>query len=190
MSLTSKPLVLVTGGSGFVGAHCLLKLFQSNSYRVRTTIRNSSKSDYVKAQLTFGGATNEAIKDLEFVTTDLDKDDGWEAATAGCSYVLHVASPFPPKVPKHEDELIVPAREGTLRVLRAAKKSGVRRVVVTSSVAAIEYAHDDMSRPYTEADWSKVDGGKPLLLFNSCMDFGPGLVCSIWFFSLYLEYST
>lgn len=157
-----KPLVLVTGGSGFIGAHCLLSLIRTASYRLRTTIRSSSKSSSVKAQLEHGGADSASINAIEFFEADLTKDDGWEDAVSGCDYVLHVASPFPPKAPKHEDELIIPAREGTLRVLRAAKKANcVKRTVITSSVAAIGYGHEDISRPFTEEDWSNVDANIP-----------------------------
>jgi nucleoside-diphosphate-sugar epimerase len=91
---------------------------------------------------------------------DLEKDAGWAEAVAGCEYVLHVASPLPRSVPKHEDELIVPAREGALRVLRAARDAGVRRVVLTSSFAAVGYGHKPRSTPFTEADWTDVNGGE------------------------------
>lgn len=159
---SNKSLVLVTGGSGFVAVHCLLVLLNTSSYRLRTTIRSSSKASSVKSQLKVGGANDAAIEAIDFVETDLTKDEGWDRAVADCSYVLHVASPFPPKAPKHEDELIIPAREGTLRVLRAAKRVGtVKRIVLTSSVAAVGYGHSDVSRPFTEEDWSNVDAGIP-----------------------------
>lgn len=157
MSMTSQPLVLVTGGSGFIGVHCILVLLNDSSYRVRTTIRNSAKKEFVKAQLKYGGVSPEAINAIDFAVVDLNKDDDWDAAVAGCTYVLHVASPFPPGEPKHEDELIKPARDGTLRVLRAAKKAGVKRVVVTSSYAAVGHGHEHETRALTEADWSVVD---------------------------------
>ena len=91
---------------------------------------------------------------LSFVAADLESDAGWAQAVAGCDYVQHMASPFPLGAVAHEDALIVPAREGTLRVLRAAREAGVRRVVVTSSFAAIGYGHAPMSRPFDETDWS------------------------------------
>lgn len=151
----SQPTVLVTGGSGFVGAHTVLALLQTSSYRVRTTVRSLSRADEVRKQLIEGGASQEAADSVEFVAADLNKDDGWEQAIEGCIYVHHVASPFPASAPKHEDELIKPAREGTLRVLKAAKKAGtVKRVIVTSSVAAVAYGNDDLNRPFTEEDWS------------------------------------
>lgn len=111
--------VLVTGGSGFIGSHAILQLLEAG-HEVRTTIRNLAREGEVRALLKEGGA---APGDrLAFFAADLMSDDGWDEAVAGCDYVLHVASPFPSGVPKDENELIVPAREGALRVLRAAKK--------------------------------------------------------------------
>jgi nucleoside-diphosphate-sugar epimerase len=95
---------------------------------------------------------------LSFAVADLESDAGWPEAVAGCEHVLHVASPLPARVPKDENELIVPAREGTLRVLRAARDAGVRRVVMTSSFAAIGYGHGPQSDPFTETAWTNVDG--------------------------------
>jgi nucleoside-diphosphate-sugar epimerase len=95
---------------------------------------------------------------LSFFAADLENDAGWPQAVAGCEYVLHVASPLPPNVPKHEDDLIVPAREGTLRVLRAARDAGVKRVVLTSSFAAIGYGHPPRKAPFNETDWTDLNG--------------------------------
>src|SRR5450755_868842 len=128
--------VLVTGGSGFIGAHCILQLLGAG-YDVRTTVRDLKREADVRAMLKEGDA--DAGNRLSFVAADLEKDAGWADAVAGCEYVLHVASPFPANLPKHEDELIVPAREGALRVLRASRDAGVKRVVLTSSFAAIGY---------------------------------------------------
>lgn len=151
-------LVLVTGGSGFIGAHCIIQLLQAG-YKVRTTVRNLKREGDVRAMLASGGAKNAG--DVTFAAADLEKDDGWREAVEGCAYVLHVASPFPASAPKHEDDLIVPAREGALRVLRAAKAAGVRRVVLTSSFAAIGYGHpSSRTAPFTEEDWSIVEGGE------------------------------
>jgi nucleoside-diphosphate-sugar epimerase len=130
----SNELVLVTGGSGFIGSHCILRLLAAG-YRVRTTVRSLKREGDVRAMLEQGGA-NPGDR-LSFVAADLEKDAGWAEAVAGCTYVLHVASPLPPNLPKHEDELIVPAREGTLRVLRASRDAGVKRVVLTSSFVDI-----------------------------------------------------
>ena len=94
---------------------------------------------------------------MRFNAADLENDAGWAEAVAGCDYVLHVASPFPATVPKHEDELIVPACEGALRVLRAARNAGVRRVVLTSSFAAIGYGHPPQSTPFDETSWTNLN---------------------------------
>jgi len=144
--------VLVTGGSGFVAGHCIRQLLE-RGYRVRTTVRSLAREADVRRQL---GA--DASAPLEFAAADLMSDDGWDAAAAGCDHVLHVASPFPLRVPRHEDELVVPAREGALRVLRAARAAGARRVVQTSSFAAVGYGHPPGDRPFDESDWTKLDG--------------------------------
>jgi dihydroflavonol-4-reductase len=152
----SGELVLVTGGSGFLGAHCILELLKQG-YRVRTTVRSRTREADVLAMLKVGGA--EPGDALSFTVADLMADIGWPEAMAGCAYVLHVASPFPPGVPKHEDELIVPAREGALRVLRAARDAGIRRVVLTSSFAAIGYGKmPPGGRPFTEENWTDPAG--------------------------------
>jgi nucleoside-diphosphate-sugar epimerase len=147
--------VLVTGGSGFVGSHCILQLLAAG-HTVRTTVRNLQRERDVRAMLKVGGA--EPGERLSFVAADLERDAGWAQAVAGCQYVLHVASPFPERLPKHEDELIVPAREGTLRVLRAARDAGVKRVVLTSSFAAIGYGQPPRSKPFDEGCWTNPDG--------------------------------
>ena len=151
----SEELVLVTGGSGFIGAHCILQLLNAG-YRVRTTVRSLKREADVRAMLRVGGA--EPGESLSFVAADLMSDGGWPEAAAGCRYVLHVASPFPMNIPKHEDDLIVPAREGALRVLRAAREAGVKRVVLTSSFAAIGYGHAPQETPFNETDWTDVNG--------------------------------
>jgi len=151
----SEELVLVTGGSGFIAQHCMLKLLAAG-YRVRTTVRALRREAEVRATLASAGA--DAGDRLAFVAADLTADAGWAAAVAGCDHVLHVASPFPADVPRHEDDLIVPAREGALRVLRAARDAGVRRVVQTSSFAAVGYGHPQLDRPFDEHDWSRPEG--------------------------------
>jgi nucleoside-diphosphate-sugar epimerase len=143
--------VLVTGGSGFIGSHCILQLLGAG-HEVRTTVRDLAREADVRALLKQGGAAPEVP--LKFFAADLEADAGWAGAVAGCDFVLHVASPFPTKVPKHEDELIVPAREGTLRVLRASRDAGVKRVVQTSSFAAIGYGHQTQSAPFDETNWT------------------------------------
>ncbi len=148
--------VLVTGGSGFIGAHCILQLLAAG-HEVRTTVRNLSREPDVRAMLKQGGAADPGAK-LTFAAADLESDAGWPEAVKGCDYVLHVASPFPSSSPKHEDDLIVPAREGALRVLKAARDAGVKRVVLTSSFAAIGYGQDDRTQPFDETNWTHVRG--------------------------------
>ena len=131
--MEEKGTVLVTGGSGFLGGWCIVSLLEAG-YAVRTTVRDLARESEVRDGV---ASATEPSGRLEVVTADLTKDDGWAEAVAGCEYVLHVASPFPTTQPKDPDELIVPARDGTLRVLRASLDAGVKRVVMTSSVAAI-----------------------------------------------------
>ncbi|PTM38629.1 aldehyde reductase [Bosea sp. 124] len=142
--------VLVTGGSGFLAGHCILALLAAG-HRVRTTLRSPQREAGLRAALASAGIDPGAR--LDIVTADLTADAGWAEAVAGCRHVLHVASPLSAAAPKHEDELIRPAREGTLRVLRAAHAAGVERVVLTSSFAAIGYGKP-LSRPYAESDWT------------------------------------
>lgn len=144
--------VLVTGGSGFIASHCILALLAAG-HRVRTTVRDLRREPDVRAMLEETGKN----PDLTFRAAALEHDEGWREAVEGMQYVLHVASPFPPRSPRREDDLIVPAREGTLRVLRAARDAGVKRVVVTSSFAAIGYGHRPQQAPYDETYWSNVD---------------------------------
>jgi nucleoside-diphosphate-sugar epimerase len=144
-------VVLVTGGSGFIGSYCIAQLL-AGGHQVRTTVRSLDREAGVRAMLQQAGA--EAGERLAFFAADLTRDAGWREAVAGCDYVLHVASPLPARAPKHEDELIVPARDGTLRVLRAARDAGVKRVVLTSSFAAIGYGHPPQQKPFDETDWT------------------------------------
>ncbi|MGR2752790.1 SDR family oxidoreductase [Agromyces arachidis] len=143
-------LVLVTGGTGFIALHCIVRLLGEGT-RVRTTVRGLERADQVRALVRSGGADPDG---LEIAAADLLDDGGWPAAVEGATHVLHVASPFPARQPEDEDELIAPARDGALRVLRAARDAGVRRVVQTSSFAAIGYGRPHPGRPYTEADWT------------------------------------
>lgn len=146
-----SDLVLVTGGSGFLGGHCILKLLGAG-YRVRATIRSLKREADVRAMLKAGGAEPGAA--LQFVEADLGDDKGWAEAVAGCAYVLHVASPFPQVQPKDENELIRPAVDGALRVLTAARDAGVKRVVLTSSFAAMGYGKVPDGKPFTDDDWT------------------------------------
>jgi nucleoside-diphosphate-sugar epimerase len=159
MSTPSDTLVLVTGGSGFLGAHCVVALLAAG-YNVRTTVRSLNRQDEVRKMVQTGGVSDSLLNNLSFAPADLTQDDGWPEAVSGCTYVLHVASPVPTGAPKHEDDLIIPARDGTLRVLRAAKSAGVKRVVVTSSFAAIGYGHPQQDKPFNEETWTNLAGGK------------------------------
>lgn len=151
--------VLVTGGSGFIGSHAIVQLLAAG-YRVRTTVRSLKREADVRAMLRVGGVAAEVANGdrVQFFAADLLEDAGWSEAAAGCEFVLHVASPLPMHVPKDENELIIPAREGTLRVLRAARDAGVKRVVLTSSSAAVSYGHPPQKEPFTEADWTDLTG--------------------------------
>jgi nucleoside-diphosphate-sugar epimerase len=144
--------VLVSGGSGFLGGWCIVELL-GRGYEVRTTVRDLSREQELREAV---GSQVDAGERLSVLAADLTSDEGWTDAVAGCEYVLHVASPFPPAQPKDPDELIVPAREGTLRVLGAALGAGVKRTVVTSSVAAIAGGAKGPG-PLTEADWTNLD---------------------------------
>ena len=190
--------VLVTGGTGFVGAHCILQLLQQG-YRVKTTIRSLSKKDKVIEMLKNGGLIN--FSNLTFFEADLTTDKNWGEAVKDCDFVLHVASPIFLERPKHEDEMICPAVDGTLRVLKAARDTGVRRVVMTSNFGAVGYSHKDKTSLITEQSWtdpnekglsaynkSKVlaekaawefmrreGGGLELAVINPMAIFGPSL---------------
>jgi nucleoside-diphosphate-sugar epimerase len=146
--------VLVTGGSGFLGGWCLAELLR-RGHRVRTSVRDLSREAEIRAGL--APEVGDPRDRLSVHAADLRSDDGWEEAVRGCDYVLHIASPFPPVQPKDADELIVPAREGTLRVLRASLDAGVDRIVVTSSVAAVRNSSGRVNGPLTEEDWTDPD---------------------------------
>jgi dihydroflavonol-4-reductase len=150
--------VLVTGATGFIAQHCMLQLLEAG-YEVRGTARSTNRRTDVVAILSphLSDAAASRLESLEVVAADLTGDSGWRAATEGCRYVMHVASPLPRGAARDENELIVPARDGTLRVLCAAHDADVERVVLTSSLSAIVYGNDS-SRRFTEADWSNLDG--------------------------------
>ncbi|MFG1609528.1 SDR family oxidoreductase [Actinoplanes sp. NPDC049265] len=146
--------VLVTGGTGFLGRHAVTQLLEQG-YHVRTTVRSLRREAEVRAAVDAAGVSPDAH--LEVVAADLSSDHGWAAAADGMRYVLHIASPIPAVAPKTEDELIIPARDGALRVLRAARDAGVERVVMTSSFWAIGFGHTGAG-PFDETVWTNVDG--------------------------------
>lgn len=131
--------------------HCILQLLQKG-YKVRTTIRALKRREEVIGMLRMGGLSS--FEDLSFVQTDLTSDNNWDEAMRDCTYALHVASPIYLRLPKHEDEMIRPAVDGTLRVLRAARDGGVRRVVMTSNFGAVGYSHKDTAKIITEESWT------------------------------------
>ncbi|MGA7397515.1 MAG: aldehyde reductase [Solirubrobacterales bacterium] len=146
--------VLVTGGSGFLGGHAIVQLLELG-YSVRTTVRDLKREPEVRASISLAV---DAPGALTFFAADLNDDAGWTEAVAGCDYVLHIASPFPNAQPKDAQELIVPARDGALRVIRAGLAAGVKRIVMTSSVAAVRGDGGPVrTTPYTEADWTDPD---------------------------------
>lgn len=144
----SKGKVLVTGASGYIAGFIVQALVR-DGWQVRGTIRNLARADEVRRTL--------GLPDLELVAVDLMGDTGWAEAMAGVDFVQHIASPIPAGEPKDPNELIVPAREGALRALRFAHAAGVKRVVMTSSMAAIAYGHPEPRPVFTERNWTNPD---------------------------------
>ncbi|MDC0586761.1 aldehyde reductase [Gammaproteobacteria bacterium] len=143
--------VLVTGATGFIALHCIKQLLDQG-YEVKGTVRSLTKKNEVIDSMKINSLHPE---NLSIVYADLLKDEGWNEAVEGCRYVLHVASPFVLEEPDHEDVLIKPAVDGTLRVLNACKENRVEKVVLTSSFAAIGYGNDE--KIFDETDWSNTD---------------------------------
>jgi len=139
--------VFVSGGSGYIAGFLIRQLI-AEGWTVHTSIRDLAREATVRASLAVDNSK------LKFFAADLTSDAGWAEAMAGCSHVAHVASPLPSNAPKSDDELIVPARDGALRALKAAKAAGVKRFVMTSSMAAIAYGHGRSKSVFTEADWT------------------------------------
>ncbi|MEO8531330.1 MAG: aldehyde reductase [Deltaproteobacteria bacterium] len=145
--------VFVTGASGFLAKHIVLQLLQKGD-SVVGSLRSPKRADEVRAAITDAGGS---VENLRFVTLDLTSDDGWADAMTGCDALIHTASPFPLAQPKDEMDLIRPAVEGTLRALKAAVASGVPRVVLTSSIAAVSWMDPPTDRKFDERDWSDPD---------------------------------
>jgi dihydroflavonol-4-reductase len=150
----SSQTVLVTGASGFIALHCILQLLEQG-YKVRGTLRTTSHEKHLREILM---QYVDIGDNLKFVIANLLKDDGWDEATNGCEFVLHTASPFPSQSPKSENDLLIPARDGSERVLKASASNGVKRVVMTSSSTAIVKGHKDYNKTFDESDWSNLDG--------------------------------
>jgi len=156
MNQGNRGRVLVTGATGFVAGHCISDLL-TRGYDVRGTVRNLKTADMAHLR----PAIDTANGAFDLAEATLDADDGWAEAAGGCDYVLHVASPIPFKAPRHEDELIRPAVDGTTRVLTAAAKTGVKRVVCTSSLDVVTRNSATATRQRTEADWSDLAECRP-----------------------------
>lgn len=143
--------VLITGGRGFVAGWCIVELLR-RGFRVRATVRDLAQEPAVRAAIARGGVVSEAFARLTVVAADLTSDEGWDAAVAGCDYVLHVASPLGQA--GDEASFLGPARDGTLRVLRAAVGAQVKRVVMTSAAAAARPPLAEGARVSDETVWA------------------------------------
>ncbi|WP_232816195.1 SDR family oxidoreductase [Chryseobacterium capnotolerans] len=144
---------MVTGGSGFIACYCMIVLL-NKGYKVKATLRSLKKAELVKEMLKEGGVTS--FEDLSFAEADLQNEASWEKAAEGCQYVIHTASPTPNTDAKTEEDFVIPARNGVLFVMRAAKKAGVKRVVLTSAFGAVSYG-TLKDTPYTEDDWTVLN---------------------------------
>jgi dihydroflavonol-4-reductase len=151
--MVDKEMVLVTGGTGYVGSWCIIELLRQG-YRVRTTVRDRGRSGELRTAM---AREVQHIEHFEIIKADLESDEAWPEAVKDCRYVLHIASPFPPKQPKDAEQLIRPAREGTLRVLKACLEANVERVVLTSSSSAMAYPTGETPELVTEEYWTDPD---------------------------------
>ena len=156
-----KKKVLLTGVSGYIGLHCAKTLLEKG-YNVVGTVRNANKENEVKYSLNLATVS---IKNLSFIHLDLNSDNGWDSALSNCDYVMHIASPFKVENPKNEMEMLGPAVDGTLRVLKAAKKNGVKRVVLTSSTVAM--MGGKKTGMLTPEDWSDLNSKNISTYFKS-----------------------
>lgn len=155
-----RETILVTGGTGFVGAYCIIQLLEQG-YNVHTSVRNLKKEAMLREIIIANCKLDEKVvtERLKVFEADVTRDEGWAKAFQKVNYVLHVASPFPSVEPEDPNELMIPAKEGTCRVLRFATSSpSVNRVVITSSFSAIGYGHSERSRPFDENDFTNLDG--------------------------------
>lgn len=144
--------ILVTGANGYIAKHIIADLYK-NKYSVVGTLRNIKNSKDVQTDIE--NYLNDKI-DITFKQASLDSDTGWDDAVRGCDAIIHTASPFPIEYVKNEMDLILPAKEGTLRVLRAAKNNSVNRIILTSSNAAV-YAGNKHINIFDETIWSNIN---------------------------------
>jgi dihydroflavonol-4-reductase len=161
ISPLSLQKVLVTGANGFIGMHTTLHLLQLG-YSVRASVRVKSYEQSIRETLSRLVDTS----NLEFAQADLLDDIGWQQAVHGCNHVIHTASPYTSKNPKDQDDLFLPARDGTLRVLYAAQEEGIKRVVILSSIGAIYGGHNGENRTFDETDWTNIERCR-YIYFNS-----------------------
>ncbi|MBR9826247.1 MAG: aldehyde reductase [Alphaproteobacteria bacterium] len=157
------PKVLVTGATGFIASHVVLELIE-RGYAVRGSARSADKADALNAILSdYAGKPVE----IELVNLDLNRDEGWAEAMNGVDFVQHIASPFPPTQPESPDDLIIPARDGALRALKAAEAAGIKRVVLTSSVAAVDNGWGKSGPDiYDETSWTTMTGPEPVPAYS------------------------
>ena len=148
--------VFISGISGFIGTHITIEGIR-RGYHITGTTRSLKKEEEVK-KIIANILGEEALKSLTIFHCDLNSSDGWANAMKGCDAILHVASPFPMGLPKHEDDLILPARNGVKHVFEAALKNNIHRIVQTSSIAAIMYGHEPGKTDFTEEDFTNING--------------------------------
>ena len=148
--MQERGFVLVAGGSGYIAGFCIAQLLREG-WHVRTTVRSLAREQEVRHALS--RLVNSTDK-LDFFVADLNSDEGWREAAEGCEYMVHVASPVPAVIPKDDEEVVRPARDGALRVVKVARDAGVKRVVMTASTASIAYGHGSRNEPFTETDWT------------------------------------
>lgn len=155
MSIDQNNKVLLTGITGFLGSHTAIQLL-NRGYLVRGTMRDLGRKEGIINAI----AKHAPTENLELIQAELTSPTDWTIATQDIHYVQHIASPLPRTMPKDENDLIVPAREGVINVLKASMENGVKRVVMTSSVVAIGYGHENNNRIFTENDWTNITDRK------------------------------
>lgn len=165
-----RPAVLLTGISGFLGAHTAIRLLE-NGYQVTGTLRSLDRADAIRTLL---ARHTPRVDNLRFAPAELTDERVWRALTKGMDYVQHVASPILRELPKHEDELILPARNGVLHVLQAAAANGVKRVVLTSSTSALMYGRPtgQESGRYDESAWTDVTNRADTTAYSTLRGWG------------------